>query len=64
MLAAGNAAADVENNIAQRNAHRDFDQAGVVDFAGEREDRRARRLGLPMVLNHAAPRRMIRGAIA
>ena len=45
VLAAGDAAADVENDVAERNAHRHFDQAGVVDLAGEREDRGAGRFG-------------------
>ena len=36
--AVGNAAADVEDDFAQRDAHGDFDQAGVVDSAGEGED--------------------------
>ena len=33
----GDAAADVQNDFAQRGAERNFDQAGVGDVAGERE---------------------------
>ena len=36
--AARNAAADVEDDLAQRDSHRDFDQAGVVDFSHHREN--------------------------
>src|SRR5262249_52466716 len=37
-LAVGNAAADLVDDLAQRDAHRNFDQAGVVDPPGERKD--------------------------
>ena len=36
--AAGNAAADLEDDFAQRDAHRHFDQAGVQHASGKRED--------------------------
>ena len=41
-LAAGDAAADAEDDLAQRHAHRHLDEAGVVDLADEREDLGAR----------------------
>ena len=44
LLAVGDAAADVEDDLAQRDAHRHFDQAGVVDLAGQGEDGGAGRL--------------------
>ena len=37
-LAAGDAAADVEDDLPQGDAHGHFDQAGVVDLAGQGED--------------------------
>ena len=40
-LAAGNAAADFVNDLAQRGAHRHFHKAGVVDFAAQGEHLRA-----------------------
>ncbi len=36
-LAAGNTAADIVDDVAQGRSHRDFNQTGVVDFAGQRE---------------------------
>ena len=36
--AVGDAAADLEDDLAQRDAHGHFDQAGVVDLAGQGED--------------------------
>ena len=45
----GDAAADVEDDLAERGAHRHLDQAGVVHPAGQGEDLRARcSLGVPM----------------
>ncbi len=41
LLALENAAADVKDDLAQRNAHGHFHQAGVVDLASEGEDGRA-----------------------
>ena len=41
LLAAGDAAADVVDQVAQRHAHGHFDQAGVLDRAGQGEDLRA-----------------------
>ena len=41
LASAGDAAADVVDDLAQRGAHRDLDEADVVDLAGEREDLRA-----------------------
>ena len=41
-LALGDAAADVEDDLAQGDAHGHFDQAGVVHLAGQGEDGRAR----------------------
>ena len=38
LLAALDAAADVVDDLAERRAHRDFDEADVVDLAGEGED--------------------------
>ncbi len=38
----GNAAADVVNDFPQLYAHRDLNQAGVNDIAGEREHSRSR----------------------
>ena len=38
LLAAGHAAADVVDDLAERGAHRHFDQAGVLDLAGQGED--------------------------
>ena len=43
-LAAGDAAGDVVDDVAQRDAHVDFDEADVVDLAGEGEDLGARAL--------------------
>jgi hypothetical protein len=37
-LFVGNAAPDLEDDLAQRNAHRNLDEPGVADAAGERED--------------------------
>ena len=36
--AIGNAAANLEHDLAQGCAHRDFDQAGVVDLSGKRKN--------------------------
>ena len=44
-LAAGDAAADVEDDLAQGGAHRHFDQAGIDDFARQGEDRGAGAVG-------------------
>ena len=38
LSSSGNASADIEDDLAQRNPHRDFDQAGVVDFSDHREN--------------------------
>ena len=38
LLAAGDAAADVVDDLAQRGAHGNLDQTGVVDLAAESED--------------------------
>ena len=38
LLAVGDAAADVEDDLAEGDPHGDFDQAGVVDLADQRED--------------------------
>ena len=38
LLAVGNAAADLVDDLAQRDAHGHFDQAGIVDAARQRED--------------------------
>ena len=38
LLAVGNAAADIVDDFAQRDAHGHFDQAGVGDPAGQGED--------------------------
>ena len=40
-LSLGNASADVEDDGAEGRSHRDFDQADVVDVAGEGEDLRS-----------------------
>ena len=37
-LPSGDAAADLVDDLAQRDAHRHFDQPGVRDLAGQRED--------------------------
>ena len=39
--ALGDAAADLVDDLAQRHAHGDFDQAGAVDHAAQRKDGRA-----------------------
>ena len=41
LLPVGDAAADVVDHVSQRDAHGHLDQAGVVDLAHQREDRRA-----------------------
>ena len=38
LAAVGNAAAETEDDVAQRNAHGHFDQSGVFHAPGERED--------------------------
>ena len=38
LFAVGDAAADVEDDLAKGDAHGDFDQAGVVDFSGQGKD--------------------------
>ena len=40
-MPSGNAAADVEDDLAEGRAHGHFDQAGPGDLAGQREDLRA-----------------------
>ena len=44
LLALRHAAAHVKDDVAQRDAHRDFDQPRVVHLAGQGKDRRPRRL--------------------
>ena len=38
LASADDAAADLEDDLAERRAHRDFDQTHVVDLTGQRED--------------------------
>ena len=58
------AAADIENDFAQGDAQRNFDQTGVLDIAGQGEGLGAFAFSVPMLANHSAPFRMIWGTLA
>ena len=60
----GIAAADVFDDLAQRGAHRDLDEARVVDLAAEREHFVPGLFSVPMLRNHAGPLRKICGIFA
>ena len=64
LLAAGDAAADVVDDLAERHADGHLDQAGVLDGAGEGEDLGALALLGAGAAYHAAPLRMMGGMLA
>ena len=53
------APADVVDELAERGAQRHFHQAGVLDFADQREHLGARAASLPISVNHAGPLAMM-----
>ena len=55
LLAAGHAAADLVDDLAERRAHRHFDQAGVLHLAGQGEDLGAAALVGADAANQSAP---------
>ena len=60
LLAVGDAAADIVNDVAEGGAHGDFHQTGVVDLAAQGEDLGAGgALAVPMEVNQSAPFRII-----
>ena len=61
----GHAAADLLDDLAQLDAHRHFNQAGVGDLAGERKDLGAlAALRAHVVANHLPPLRMMGAMLA
>ncbi len=63
-VAVGNAAADDLDDLAELDAHGHFDQAGVGDFAGEREDLGALAALRAHAANHLPPLRMMGAMLA
>ena len=64
LLAVGDAAADVVDQVAQRHADGHFHQPGVLDRAGQGEDLGALALGVPNEAYQGPPPKRMAGTLA